>query len=326
MVVGVAGGAVTGSAACGGAAADLVVAANRYPDVYTNLIGATERDLRLVEVGGAARYGTTTLLRQAGAAHPTPIRVAGRARQVDYGDPAVTWPSITAALEAVRANPQAAADSVAATLAVWAGGDLSLPNAPFILAPDMPSGDDTMTTAAATTAPTAVRIPPIQPLTPTKTWFDAVDANPFHQGLLSGLRAYAHRPVARHQLLLRWAGAAARRSCETLPDGWRLPGGTAGCSAGPRRPGTPPRPPPSIPETLLMGPGVQPNRPSIERRTSDSAVLGPTHRHRGRAQQHRGRRSGRRQCRSAAAAAHTGPQSNRWERQWSAARQPRSGP
>jgi 5-methylthioadenosine/S-adenosylhomocysteine deaminase len=144
-----------------------------------------------VVVGGAARYGTPGLLRRAGAARPTPTRVAGRTRQIDYGDPAVTWPSIKAALQAVRANPQAAADSVRATLAVWAGADLSLPNAPFILAPDMPSGDDTTTAAAATAVPPAVRIPPIQPLTPTKTWFDAVDANPFHQGLLSALRSYA---------------------------------------------------------------------------------------------------------------------------------------
>jgi 5-methylthioadenosine/S-adenosylhomocysteine deaminase len=90
----------------------------------------------------------------------------------------------------VRANPQAAADRVTATLAVWAGADLGLPNAPFILAPDMPSGDS-MTPAAATAAPSAVTVPPIQPLTPTKTWFDAVDANPFHQGLLSALRRYA---------------------------------------------------------------------------------------------------------------------------------------
>jgi 5-methylthioadenosine/S-adenosylhomocysteine deaminase len=174
-----------------GAVADLVVVAQRTPDVYANLIGATERDIRLVLVGGAARYGTTTLMRQAGAAHPTPIRVAGRTRQIDYGDPAVTWPSIKAALQAVRANPQGAADSVAATLAVWAGVDLSQPNAPFILAPDMPSGDPAMATADATAVPPAVRIPPIQPLTPTKTWFDAVDANPFHQGLLSALRNYA---------------------------------------------------------------------------------------------------------------------------------------
>jgi 5-methylthioadenosine/S-adenosylhomocysteine deaminase len=175
-----------------GAVADLVVVAQRNPDVYSNLIGATERDIRLVVVGGAARYGTATLMRQAGAAQATPISVAGRARRIDYGDPAVTWPSVKAALQAVRANPQAAAEGVRATLAVWASADLSLPNAPFILAPDMPSGhDDTLTAAAATAVPPVVRVPPIQPLTPTKTWFDAVDANPFHQGLLSALRGYA---------------------------------------------------------------------------------------------------------------------------------------
>lgn len=117
-----------------GAVADLVVVAHRTPDVYANLIGATERDIRLVLVGGAARYGTPSLMRQAGAAHPTPIRVAGRSRQIDYGDSAVTWPSIKAVLQAVQANPEAAADGVAATLAVWAGADLSQPNAPFILA------------------------------------------------------------------------------------------------------------------------------------------------------------------------------------------------
>jgi 5-methylthioadenosine/S-adenosylhomocysteine deaminase len=93
--------------------------------------------------------------------------------------------------EARPRQRQAAADRAAATLAVWASANLSLPNAPFILAPDMPSGDDAMTLAAATAAPSAVTVPPIQPLTPTKTWFDAVDAIPFHQGLLSALRDYA---------------------------------------------------------------------------------------------------------------------------------------
>ena len=66
----------------------------------------------------AGRLGTTALMRQARAAQATPISVAGRARRIDNGDPAVTWPSIKAALQAVRANPQAAADGVRATLAV----------------------------------------------------------------------------------------------------------------------------------------------------------------------------------------------------------------
>ncbi len=39
--------------------------------------------------------------------------------------------------------------------------------------------------AAAASPPKPVQVPPIQPLTPTKAWFDAIDANPFHHGLLS---------------------------------------------------------------------------------------------------------------------------------------------
>jgi hypothetical protein len=39
--------------------------------------------------------------------------------------------------------------------------------------------------------PPAVSIPPLEPLTTGPAWFDQVDANPFHQGLLSDLRAYA---------------------------------------------------------------------------------------------------------------------------------------
>jgi hypothetical protein len=114
-----------------------------------------------------------------------------RARLIDYGDPTVTWQSIKAARQAVRANPQAAADHVRDTLAVWAAADLTQPGAPFILAPDMPQGDDTLAAAAVTATPAAVPIPSIQPLTPTKAWFDAVDANPFHHGQLSALRNYA---------------------------------------------------------------------------------------------------------------------------------------
>ncbi|GAA3127242.1 hypothetical protein JOF29_007732 [Kribbella aluminosa] len=39
-------------------------------------------------------------------------------------------------------------------------------------------------------APGAVVVPPLEPITTGPTWFDAVDANPFHHGLLSGLRTY----------------------------------------------------------------------------------------------------------------------------------------
>ena len=174
-----------------GAAADLVVVARRGGGAHAGLVGATERDIRLVLVGGAARYGTPALMRRAGAVQATPIRVAGRDRLIDYGDPAVSWRSVRDALEAVRRDPQAAADAVRDALAVWGGTDLSLPDAPFMLAPDMPRGGGDLTAAGPAAPPHAVPVPPLQPLTPTGAWFDAVDANPFHQGLLSTLRRFA---------------------------------------------------------------------------------------------------------------------------------------
>ncbi|WP_123024279.1 amidohydrolase family protein [Mycolicibacterium stellerae] len=45
--------------------ADLLVLDNVHPDPYENLVRATERDVRLVLVGGVARYGNSQLMRQA---------------------------------------------------------------------------------------------------------------------------------------------------------------------------------------------------------------------------------------------------------------------
>ena len=64
----------------------------------------------------------------------------------------------------------------------------------FVLLPDMPAPEldvELRRRGAAGATPEAVTIPPLEPLTTGDSWFDAVDANPFHDGLLSGLRAYA---------------------------------------------------------------------------------------------------------------------------------------
>ena len=63
-----------------GALGDLVVVASRHPDPFRNLIQATETDVRLVVVGGHARYGTRPLMAAAGAATATPLQV-GRLRR-----------------------------------------------------------------------------------------------------------------------------------------------------------------------------------------------------------------------------------------------------
>jgi 5-methylthioadenosine/S-adenosylhomocysteine deaminase len=174
-----------------GALADLVVVARRHPDPYRNLIAATESDVRLVVVGGRARYGTGAVLAAAGAATATPLRAGRLRRAIDYGDAGVTWAEVLAELERVRANPQQAADRAADALAAFAGAGPATRGAPFVLLPDMPDPETDGTRAGPLAAPAPVAVPALQPITATRAWFDAVDANPFHGGLLSGLRDYA---------------------------------------------------------------------------------------------------------------------------------------
>jgi 5-methylthioadenosine/S-adenosylhomocysteine deaminase len=67
-------------------------------------------------------------------------------------------------------------------------------NDSFVLLPDMPAPEldiELRSRGAAGAAPAPVTVPPAEPLTTGNSWFDAVDANPFHGGLLSGLRTYA---------------------------------------------------------------------------------------------------------------------------------------
>jgi 5-methylthioadenosine/S-adenosylhomocysteine deaminase len=174
-----------------GALADLVVVARHHPDPYRNLIAATETDVRLVVVGGRARYGTAALLAAAGAATATPLRAGRLRRAVDYGDAGVTWAGVLAELERVRANPQQAADRAADALAAFAAAGPAARGAPFVLLPDMPAPETDGTRAGPLAAPGPVTVPALQPITASRAWFDAVDANPFHGGLLSGLRDYA---------------------------------------------------------------------------------------------------------------------------------------
>lgn len=174
-----------------GALADLLVVARRHPDPYRNLIAATETDVRLVVVGGKARYGTGALLAAAGAATATPLRAGRLRRAIDYGDAGVTWAKVLAELERVRANPQQAADRAADALAAFDAAGPAARGAPFVLLPDMPAPETADTRAGPLAAPEPVTVPALQPITASRAWFDAVDANPFHGGLLSGLRDYA---------------------------------------------------------------------------------------------------------------------------------------
>lgn len=206
-----------------GALADLIVV-TPGTDVYRNLINATEADLRLVVVGGRARYGVRALM-SALAPAATQMTLGRLSRSIDYGDSTVTFKSVLADLEKVRKNPTTAAeraaqafDALAASGTFAAGesgaytpeggggvggsvsgsgvaGAVDAVDGGFVLLPDMPAPeldvDDRLRRGPAAEAPEAVVVPPPEPLTTGPAWFDAVDANPFHQGLLSGLRDYA---------------------------------------------------------------------------------------------------------------------------------------
>jgi hypothetical protein len=135
----------------------------------------------------------------------TQISVGKLSRSIDYGDAAVTWKTVVAELERIRKDPVGAAGRVAATFAALAAADEAgfadlvtaggpVPAGTFVLLPDMPAPEldvELRRRGPAGATPDAVTIPPLEPLTTGASWFDAVDANPFHHGLLSGLRAYA---------------------------------------------------------------------------------------------------------------------------------------
>ncbi|HYT25255.1 MAG TPA: amidohydrolase family protein, partial [Actinomycetota bacterium] len=119
-----------------GCFADLLALPDRVPDPYGNLIRATEREVRLVLVGGRPTYGTVGMMGAAGAAGAEPLTVAGRRRAIAMLNPAVkdadmTWRQVLAALRAARADPVRAQ---ARQLALAAGEE------PLRIIPDDPGG------------------------------------------------------------------------------------------------------------------------------------------------------------------------------------------
>src|SRR6266508_2578271 len=168
-----------------GLLADLVVVNARRPDPYDNLIRATERDVRLVLVGGRPVYGGVGLMRQAGARDPDRVVVAGRPRSValvdhDVQDADLRWGEVVAALEAVRADPPGAHAALLATV----GDD----EEPFRIFPDDPGGEPAVTLTAADLG--EVVIPPLDTLAHDAAYLAAVRAAPIPDGVLDGLAAY----------------------------------------------------------------------------------------------------------------------------------------
>jgi 5-methylthioadenosine/S-adenosylhomocysteine deaminase len=168
-----------------GLLADLLVLARRHPDPWRNLIEATERDVRLVMVGGRPLYGTPGLMAAAGAGDREPIVVAGRRREIALVDPAtpdadMTWRQVLAALEAARRDPVAAEQRVLAAAAVGVE--------PLRLLPDDPGGEPPLDLAAADLG--EVEVPPLDTLAHDARFLADLAAAPILAGRLAGLERY----------------------------------------------------------------------------------------------------------------------------------------
>lgn len=173
-----------------GAYADVTVLRGRgRGDAWHRILAATEPDVALVVVGGVPRYGDAGLMTRAGAPASFPLTVRRRRKRValpDPGDPsrAWSWEAVVGALRTVQADPPAA---IAAASARAAGGPRFAADAPLELFLDMPDARRTGR-AGPPKDPLSVRIPPVPAVVHDPEFFDALDANPIHGGVLSPLR------------------------------------------------------------------------------------------------------------------------------------------
>jgi 5-methylthioadenosine/S-adenosylhomocysteine deaminase len=161
---------------------DLVVVADSGGDPYRNLVEATERDIRLVVVGGRASYGLPSLMRRLGAEEPEPIRVGGRERAISLIDGTVkdadmTWAQVISRLEERRADPNALAKLTMAEL-----------HAEPQLIPEMPGDAQPFAELAAGLG--TVSIPPLDALAVDHRYLETVEAAKIPGGALAGLAAY----------------------------------------------------------------------------------------------------------------------------------------
>ncbi len=169
-----------------------VIGAGRSGSPWDRIVAATERQVKLVVVGGRARYGDAALMDDAGAASATKLAVLGAKRKLAIPDPAhpakcCEWSDVIARLEDVRKDP-AAALKRAEDRRRGHAGPVDAHDAPLELTLDMPGGLDAF--AGPPPDPSAVEIPPLPSLVHDDAFFADVHGRGFHGGLLDGLAAF----------------------------------------------------------------------------------------------------------------------------------------
>jgi cytosine/adenosine deaminase-related metal-dependent hydrolase len=167
---------------------DVLVTTDRGGDPYRNLIESVERDVLFVAINGQPFYGTASLMRAAGATRAEPIQVGRLRRQI-----VLVYPGIKDAdmgwAQLLRDIARAKADPVARYLEIEQLHQVGKP--PPWLRTDKPWDDPKVT---GKPVPVIVRIPPLDPLTHDRAYFDAVESSPILAGELDGLRDY-YRPA-----------------------------------------------------------------------------------------------------------------------------------
>jgi 5-methylthioadenosine/S-adenosylhomocysteine deaminase len=163
---------------------DVLVATDRRPDPYRNLIESVERDVQLVAINGQPFYGTTRLMKATGATLDEPIRLGRLRRRVKLIYPGIKdadigWAAALADMEEAKSDP------VARYLEFEQLHEVGKP--PPWLRTDKPWDDPAVT---GKPVPVTVRIPPLDSLVHDAAYFRAVKRAPLHGGLLDGLRSY----------------------------------------------------------------------------------------------------------------------------------------
>ncbi len=179
-----------------GGLGDLVVVAQRRADPWASLVAARERDIELVVVGGRPRWGTTPLMRAAGARDAVSVRIGSAYRRVALvrpDDPSTPWPwsDVLARLDAVREAARVTPPSGPGGARRRRGAER--PSAdpegtpPITVNLDMPGG--LRTRAGPPPKGQTLDIPRIERIYHDTTWLRTVARGGFHAGALDDLAA-----------------------------------------------------------------------------------------------------------------------------------------
>jgi cytosine/adenosine deaminase-related metal-dependent hydrolase len=179
--------------------ADVAVVARRHSNPWTNLVAAREQDVMMVVVGGAALYGTKSLLAAAGQSRNSSVAVGSQKRRVVLTDPADRdlplgerrgwyFSRVLSNLQKVRSDPIAAVAQPYATALAAGVDDGGLPDDWLILDLDMPGGPGL--NAGPPPEGTVVHFDPLPTMTHDRRWLQSLRGNMIHGGLLDGLDTF----------------------------------------------------------------------------------------------------------------------------------------